>query len=242
MRSRKQKPAAPNPPGHPSKDDNKGDKVGNRESRDMTTCQEKSKDKPHRDKADEKNDKKVDKQSKEKETTRVDKATSPRQIVKNVNSSPTSKEPIKNEKTPSKEDSKTIENKTETTEICKELDKIENLDSSNTKFTENEGRKFEMNMDFAQYNARRGSSGDLNRRTSKSGEDVRKMKVDEGGFCTLRKPPRPMPRTVIGEGVEKPAIPERPPQLQRPLSFRLPKSPESLDVSLVFYYPNINPK
>ncbi|XP_066908601.1 neurofilament medium polypeptide-like [Halyomorpha halys] len=90
-------------------------------------------------------------------------------------------------------------------------------------------------LEFEHFEGAKGSGMDLNKRTSKSGEDVRKMKVEDGGYCTLRKPPRPMPRTVLGDAVgEKPAVPERPPQLQRPLSFRIPKSPDSLvEVSIL---------
>ncbi|XP_024084074.1 rho GTPase-activating protein 17-like isoform X2 [Cimex lectularius] len=72
--------------------------------------------------------------------------------------------------------------------------------------------------------------GVLDKRTSKSGEDVRKVKyTQEGIYATMerKKPPKPAPRTSIdGEKVERPAIPERPANLhslQRPqsLSFRL---------------------
>uniref|UniRef100_A0A0P4VP04 Putative rho gtpase-activating protein 17 n=1 Tax=Rhodnius neglectus TaxID=72488 RepID=A0A0P4VP04_9HEMI len=94
-------------------------------------------------------------------------------------------------------------------------------------------------------------SGRLDKRTSKSGEDVRKIRLQEacpamsvGGYSTLdrKRPPgrpTPAPRTIVdltsnnGDKPavpERPAIPERPAVLQRPhsSSFRIIR-PGSLD-------------
>uniref|UniRef100_A0A0A9W9T3 Rho GTPase-activating protein 92B n=2 Tax=Lygus hesperus TaxID=30085 RepID=A0A0A9W9T3_LYGHE len=78
--------------------------------------------------------------------------------------------------------------------------------------------------------------GDLDKRTSKSGEDLRKLRSNEmATYATLdrKKPPRPTPAPRVSleasgaAGESKPAIPERPAALQRPLSssFRIVRPP-----------------
>ncbi|KAL1131175.1 hypothetical protein AAG570_012411 [Ranatra chinensis] len=83
-------------------------------------------------------------------------------------------------------------------------------------------------------------AGGLDKRNSKSGEDLRKVKNYELFSSTIdrKKPPRPVPAprtSLVVEGsasliddttAKKPAIPERPANLQRPhsSSFRLPRN------------------
>lgn len=109
VRSRKHKPAAPNPPGMQNKDDSKSNggnnKNNNRESRDLSKIVDKTKEKLAKEKPDEKHEKKECK--KNNESIRVDKATSPRQIVKPIDTSPTNKDlntPNPGDKKQNKED------------------------------------------------------------------------------------------------------------------------------------------
>ena len=220
IRSRKHnKSTAPNPPGMPSKDkdDGKGsgsEKSGNRESKDLSKSAEKSKEKcsKEKEKVDEKQEKKDSRPPPPKET---------------------GKSSLKEDST-KKQDVKAVEIKS----VGSERRSSRESERRDSKEGDSKVSGEMSSLEFTQFESAKGSGIDLNRRTSKSGEDVRKMKVEDGGYCTLRKPPRPMPRTVLGDAVnEKPAVPERPPQLQRPLSFRIPKSPDSLiDVSLNFFY------
>lgn len=186
------------------------EKFGHRESKDFSRLVEKPKEKCSKEKEKDKDKDRVD----EKQEKKENRPPPPKDMGKS----------------PQKEES------TKKVDVVKAVEaKSSGGERRNSKDVDNK-LVGEMNsLEFEHFESAKGSGTDLNKRTSKSGEDVRKMKVEDGGYCTLRKPPRPMPRTVLGDAVgEKPAVPERPPQLQRPLSFRIPKSPDSLiEVSIM---------
>ncbi|XP_066908597.1 rho GTPase-activating protein 44 [Halyomorpha halys] len=204
VRSRKHnKSTAPNPPGMPSRDKEEfKEKSSNRESKDFSRLMEKPKEKVSKEKEKEVEKEKVDDKLEKKEN----RPPPPKDMGKS---------PLKEEST-KKTEVKVVETRSGGGERRSSKEDNKLVGEANS-------------LEFEHFEGAKGSGMDLNKRTSKSGEDVRKMKVEDGGYCTLRKPPRPMPRTVLGDAVgEKPAVPERPPQLQRPLSFRIPKSPDSL--------------